>query len=380
MSLDLLLGQASAGDPLAQDRLARHYAAQGQYTRARRWFAQAADRGHAAARLELGLFALHGLGQAVDLDAARAQLTAAADAGHAEAHYWLALLAAGGVALPDDSAALQDRALRAALGGDPAARRALAIAAHDRLDPTLGAAALGALAAEGDTISQAITGRLALPAETQPIDWAVLSAALRLAPTLERRVLHEGVHLWVYDAALGPAECAYLIALAEPRLERARVIDPTDGRPRTLELRNNRQAQLGIGDLDLGLRLLERRLAQLAEQPWAHAEPLSLLHYAPGEEYRPHRDVLPPSEAQHGPGQRLRTVFVYLCDCAEGGETDFPQLGVRVAPVRGRVVAFDNVDRDGRPAADSLHASLPVRRGEKWLATLWLRARPIRSF
>lgn len=380
MSLDLLLGQASAGDPSAQDRLARHYAAQGHYRRARRWFAQAAAQGHAAARLELGLFALHGLGQAVDPDAARAEITAAAEAGHAEANYWLALLTAGGCIVPDDPEAYREHTLRAALGGDPAARRALAIAAHDHLDPALGAAALGALAAAGDALCQALTTRLGLTVGARSIDWPALGDALLGEPRPARQVVHPGVRLWLYDGALGAAECAYLIALAEPRLERARVIDPNDGRARTLELRNNRQAQLGIGDLDLGLRRLERRLARLAEQPWAHAEPLSLLHYGPGEEYRPHRDVLPPSEAELGPGQRLRTVFVYLCDCPEGGETDFPALGVRVAPVRGRVVAFDNVDRDGRPAADSLHASLPVRRGEKWLATLWLRARPVRSF
>ena len=34
---------------------------------------------------------------------------------------------------------------------------------------------------------------------------------------------------------------------------------------------------------------------------------------------------------------------------------------------------FDNLLADGSPDADSLHAGLPVQRGEKWLATLWLR-------
>jgi hypothetical protein len=44
------------------------------------------------------------------------------------------------------------------------------------------------------------------------------------------------------------------------------------------------------------------------------------------------------------------------------------------------VVLFDNVGPDGRPDADTLHAGLPVERGEKWLGTLWLRERPLRAF
>jgi hypothetical protein len=35
---------------------------------------------------------------------------------------------------------------------------------------------------------------------------------------------------------------------------------------------------------------------------------------------------------------------------------------------------------DGRPDPDTLHAGVPVERGEKWLATLWLRQRRYRDF
>ena len=43
-------------------------------------------------------------------------------------------------------------------------------------------------------------------------------------------------------------------------------------------------------------------------------------------------------------------------------------------------IAFRNLTADGRPDPDSLHAGLPVARGEKWLATLWLRQRSCRAF
>ena len=38
-----------------------------------------------------------------------------------------------------------------------------------------------------------------------------------------------------------------------------------------------------------------------------------------------------------------------------------------------------NVKPDGSPDADTLHAGMPVGQGRKWLATLWMRARPLRA-
>ena len=71
---------------------------------------------------------------------------------------------------------------------------------------------------------------------------------------------------------------------------------------------------------------------------------------------------------------------MYLNDVEAGGETEFPLAGVRIAPVAGRAVVFDNLLADGRPDPESLHAGLPVARGEKWLATLWLRERRYRHY
>jgi hypothetical protein len=101
-----------------------------------------------------------------------------------------------------------------------------------------------------------------------------------------------------------------------------------------------------------------------------------------GEEYRPHRDYLrdPNELVPTARGQRLRTIFCYLTDVAEGGATDFPILGVRIGPRRGSVVMSDNLCADGTPDSDTLHAGMPVVRGRKWLATLWLRERAVRAW
>lgn len=41
---------------------------------------------------------------------------------------------------------------------------------------------------------------------------------------------------------------------------------------------------------------------------------------------------------------------------------------------------FLNCDAQGKPNPETLHAGLPVIRGEKWLATLWFWDRPFLWF
>jgi prolyl 4-hydroxylase len=99
--------------------------------------------------------------------------------------------------------------------------------------------------------------------------------------------------------------------------------------------------------------------------------------YQVGQEYKQHRDYF--TDSKHT-AQRLVTVFAYLNDVEAGGNTAFPILGVSVRPERGKAVRFTNTHPDGKPDPDTLHAGLPVIRGEKWLATLWFWDRPFDWF
>ena len=64
---------------------------------------------------------------------------------------------------------------------------------------------------------------------------------------------------------------------------------------------------------------------------------------------------------------------MYLNDVAEGGGTDFPDVGLSIVPRQGRAVYFAYTGHFGEVDPLSLHAGLPVIRGEKWIATKWLR-------
>ncbi|TZF87536.1 2OG-Fe(II) oxygenase superfamily protein [Lysobacter lacus] len=199
----------------------------------------------------------------------------------------------------------------------------------------------------------------------------------------DAQVLCESPRIAQIDGLLSVDECRLLVATAAPLLRASRVHAPDGSDVGERELRTSRDVSFDPLLEDFSLRLAQLRMAAAAGMELVDAEQLIVLHYAEGQEYRPHRDYLPPESIQRdhpAAGNRKRTICAYLNTPLEGGATVFPARDVRVEPKAGRAVVFDSLDADGRPDADSLHAGLPVERGEKWLATLWLRERPYRAY
>ncbi|MES2530330.1 MAG: 2OG-Fe(II) oxygenase, partial [Pseudomonadota bacterium] len=189
--------------------------------------------------------------------------------------------------------------------------------------------------------------------------------------------------LAVLDGVIDAAECEELIAMARSRLQPSTVVDPTTGRDTVSGLR----ASFGMFFRPLENPLvarLDRRMAELMNLPVAHGEGLQVLHYPEGAGSAPHFDFLVPSNAANREsvarsGQRVSTLVTYLNDVPEGGETVFPAVGWTVSPQRGHAVYFEYCNEAGEVDHASLHASRAVLRGEKWVATKWMRARPFVS-
>ena len=107
-------------------------------------------------------------------------------------------------------------------------------------------------------------------------------------------------------------------------------------------------------------------------------ESIHVVKYSVGEEYKDHHDFFHPGEEYYEDevnrgGQRLKTALVYLNDDFEGGETNFPNLNIKVDPKKGKLVLWDNIKDDGSLDYDSLHAGLPVKSGYKYIAVIWIR-------
>jgi prolyl 4-hydroxylase len=77
-------------------------------------------------------------------------------------------------------------------------------------------------------------------------------------------------------------------------------------------------------------------------------------------------------------GERARTYLLFLDSPALGGETHFRALGVRVRPIAGRLLVWQNLLPSGGCDHAMVHAGLEVKRGVKTTLVTWERQRPVR--
>ena len=108
-------------------------------------------------------------------------------------------------------------------------------------------------------------------------------------------------------------------------------------------------------------------------------EPISIIKYEVGGEYKPHPDYYDSLEAiRKNPekGNRWKTAILYLNDDYEGGETHFPNWDVKVKGKAGELVTWTNINKDRSPNTDTLHAGLPVTSGTKYIVVAWIREFP----
>ncbi|CAE7671737.1 P4H1 [Symbiodinium sp. CCMP2456] len=94
---------------------------------------------------------------------------------------------------------------------------------------------------------------------------------------------------------------------------------------------------------------IEARLAEMTGMTVEHLEQLTLVRYSPGQFFNLHHD---------GP-HRPKTVFVYLTDSPDEGETYFPLLGMKFTPRRGTAVMWRNCNDRGQADDRLYHQALP---------------------
>ncbi|WP_133478519.1 2OG-Fe(II) oxygenase [Cognatilysobacter segetis] len=416
--LAALRAAAASGAPDDLYRLAIALVAGLQMEEAFEVHRRAAEGGHPGSLIEFGRMLMYGIGTEADIDLAVEAFERAEALGQPIAGYFLALIGLGNTAVPRD-ARIGERLLAAVQAGHPPALRAAAI--HFGRKPNLQDQAMAIqlldhAAGRGDAIAAQLLAERVRRGEgvtAHPESAAQLKARLReggfpdlpeiiAVPAAPRRpsppatlaldevldppdavVLCESPRIARIDGLLSVDECRLLVASAAPMLQASRVHarDGTDAGEQSL--RTSRDVSFDPLLEDFSLRLVQLRMAAAAGMELVDAEQLIVLQYEPGQEYRPHRDDLPPEAiARDRPsaGNRRRTICAYLTTPAAGGATEFPARDLRVEAEAGRAVVFDSLDAEGRPHPGAVHAGLPVERGEKWVATLWLRERPYRAY
>lgn len=186
------------------------------------------------------------------------------------------------------------------------------------------------------------------------------------------RTLSEDPSIMAARDFLSDAERRYLVDRARPRLTRSTITVRATGQVVADPVRRSDGTFFGVINEDLVVSAINRRIARISGTDPNQGEPLQILSYGPGGEFRPHVD----SFADDGANQRILTGIVYLTDDYEGGETEFLHTGLRFRGRPGELLLFRNVTADGRGDPRMEHAGLPVRSGTKMIATRWIWAKP----
>jgi hypothetical protein len=135
-------------------------------------------------------------------------------------------------------------------------------------------------------------------------------------------------------------------------------------------------------ETDCVLALVQQRMCRSLDVPLRHLEPAAVLHYAVGQEIKPHFDFVDPNVPNHDEeiaqrGQRVVTFLIYLNDDYADGQTDFPRLQLSHKGRAGEGLYFVNALADGKADVRTLHAGRPPSSGEKWIVSQFVRNRPL---
>jgi len=176
---------------------------------------------------------------------------------------------------------------------------------------------------------------------------------------------------------LSDVEVDAIIETAAPKMAGSYVGNKDGGGARKSDTRTSRNAWVPR-DANEITESLFRRAEQLLKIPRldrGNTEDMQVVHYVHGQKYDAHHDW----GVSGYPESRYITLLLYLTDMAApdaGGETSFPKaangLGFKIHPGKGNAVLFYNLLPDGNGDDLSLHAALPVVKGEKWLANFWV--------
>jgi prolyl 4-hydroxylase len=297
-------------------------------------------------------------------------------------------------ALPRDGTGLLLEAFK--LGAADAGARLAVLAAlgcylrqslADAFELLIGAAERGSSAARGQLVALCPDAELVRSALTEAATdadvWRRLARGIDVATWMAAppsHTLNESPLVRCFaEFATAPVR-AWLIARSRGRLKRARVYDSAAGTDVENENRTNTIAEFDLAEADMVHVALQLKMAASCGHPVENLEAPAVLHYEIGERIDNHFDFIDPQVPNYAEeiakrGERVVTFLVYLNDDYDGGETDFPKLGVRHKGKSGDGLFFVNALSNGAPDKRMLHAGRPPRSGEKWIVSQFVRNR-----
>ena len=188
------------------------------------------------------------------------------------------------------------------------------------------------------------------------------------------KVPTERAEIFAIGDFLNPAECRRFIELVDLTAEPSKLFD-TDY---SAGFRTSYSGDLDPHDSFV--KGVSRRIDDVLGIAPEYGESIQGQRYLPGQEFRPHNDWFYPDqphwkiEKKRG-GQRSWTAMIFLNEVEEGGETHFTEVGIKIEPKPGVLLAWNNATPEGVPNTGTMHAGTPVIKGSKYVLTKWYRTR-----
>ncbi|CAN8283972.1 unnamed protein product [Cochlearia groenlandica] len=185
-------------------------------------------------------------------------------------------------------------------------------------------------------------------------------------------------------------QCQAIIDMAKPKLKPSGVaLRIGESAESQKDVRTSSDVFIDADEDETGvLAAIDAKISQATKIPTDHYEAFNILRYRLGQKYDSHYDAFNPAEYGTQRSQRVVSFLLYLSSVEEGGETMFPFengrnmngsydyekcIGLKVKPRRGDAIFFYNLFPNGTRDERSLHGSCPVIKGDKWVATKWIR-------
>lgn len=180
---------------------------------------------------------------------------------------------------------------------------------------------------------------------------------------IKAQLVNDAPEMMLYFDFLSPQEAEHLVRLADGRWKRSttsrakasELLGSEDKASRGVETEGETRTSSSVFfdfDEDPVVNRVAARVAHCAGFPLSHVEPLALIRYRPGEYFKQHHDG----------SMRAKTVFVYVntVEPGSGGETYFPNLGLKIRPKACTAVMWGNRLPDGSADRRVDHEAMPL--------------------
>lgn len=179
------------------------------------------------------------------------------------------------------------------------------------------------------------------------------------------------------EDVLTPEECDEIVEYARGSMSPSRVYDGSSVTVHNTSKRHSEQSWISEHPDVPAVRKLRRFVEAHSGMSASHQELTQVVRYSPGGFFYKHYDACYNTKAycrhaHSNGGGRLLTYLIYLNDGYEGGHTKFTEVDRTVQPKKGKMLVFRNMTHEGAVVLRSMHSGEPVRKGDKWIANIWV--------